>query len=65
VNVPFLVDQNSLVRQRVDLKSKISLPKANLSYARILDKLLTQVKCKAEMRLDEADKPFLWITTHK
>ena len=65
VNVPFLLDQNSLARQRVDLKAKISLPKANLSYARILDKLLTQVKCKAEMRLDEADKPFLWITTHK
>lgn len=65
VNVPFLLDQNSLARQRVDLKAKISLPKANLSYARILDKLLTQVKCKAEMRLDEADKPFLWITTLK
>ena len=65
VNVPFLIDQNSLARQRVDLKAKISLPKANLSYARILDKLLTQVKCKAEMRLDEADQPFLWITTLK
>jgi hypothetical protein len=65
VNVPFLIDQNSLARQRVDLKAKIGLPKANLSYARILDKLLTQVKCKAEMRLDEAEKPFLWITTLK
>ncbi|MCE9526411.1 MAG: hypothetical protein K8R36_10190 [Planctomycetales bacterium] len=65
VNVPFLLDQNSLARARVDLKAKVSLPKANLSYARILDKLLTQVKCKAEMRLDEADKPFLWITTLK
>ena len=53
VNVPFLIDQNSLARQRVDLKAKISLPKANLSYARILDKLLGQVKCKAEVRLDE------------
>ena len=54
-----------MFQQRVDLKAKIGLPKANLSYARILDKLLTQVKCKAEMRLDEADKPFLWITTLK
>ncbi len=65
VNAPFLIDQNSLARQRVDLKAKISLPKASLSYARILDKLLTQVKCKTEVRLDEADKPFVWITTLK
>jgi hypothetical protein len=65
VNVPFLLDQNSLARQRVDLKKKLSLPKANLSYARILDKLLTQVKCKIEVRLDEADKPFVWVTTLK
>ena len=65
VNVPFLSDQNSLVRQRVDLKAKINLPKANLTYSRILDKLLGQVKCKTEVRLDEADKPFLWITTLK
>jgi hypothetical protein len=65
VNVPFLIDQNSLARQRVDLTAKVSLPKANLTYSRILEKLLTQVKCKAEMRLDEADKPFLWITTLK
>ena len=65
VNAPFLLDQNSLARQRVDLKKKLSLPKANLSYARILDKLLSQVKCKIEVRLDEADKPFVWVTTLK
>lgn len=65
VNAPFLLDQNSLARQRVDLKKKLNLPKANLSYARILDKLLTQVKCKIEVRLDEADKPFVWVTTLK
>jgi hypothetical protein len=65
VNVPFLIDQNSLARQRVDLTAKVNLPKANLTYSRVLEKLLTQVKCKAEMRLDEADKPFLWITTLK
>ena len=65
VNAPFLFDQNSLARQRVDLKKKVGLPKANLSYARILDKLLSQVKCKIEVRLDEADKPFVWVTTLK
>jgi hypothetical protein len=65
VKAPFLIDQNSLARQRVDLNMKVNLPKANLSYARILDKLLSQAKCKAEMRVDEANKPFLWITTLK
>jgi hypothetical protein len=65
VNVPFLIDQNSLARQRVDLTTKIGLPKSSLSYALILEKLLAQVRCKSEVRLDEAEQPFLWITTLK
>ena len=65
VKTPFLIDQNSLARQRVDLNTKVNLPKANLTYSRTLEKLLGQVKCKTEMRLDEANKPFLWITTLK
>jgi len=64
LKVPLLVDQNSLARQRVDLKeTKVTLPKINTFYGKILDRLLNQAKLKYELRVDEADQPFLWITT--
>jgi len=65
VKVPLLVDHNALARERVDLAMKISFPKANTYYGRALDRLLAQAKLKCELRVDEANKPLLWITTLK
>jgi len=65
VGAPFIYDQNSLARGRVDLKTKVALPEGNLTYSRALDKLLSKVKCKIEVRVDEASKPFVWVTTLK
>jgi hypothetical protein len=66
LNVPLIVDQNSLARQKIDYATvKVSLPKTNTYYKGIIDKLLFQVKLKCEVRVDEADRPFLWITTLK
>jgi hypothetical protein len=66
LNVPLLVDQNSLARQDVDLKTtKVTLPKMNTFYASILERLLFQAKLKYEVRVDEAGQPFLWVTTLK
>ncbi len=62
--VPVIIDQNSLARERVDLATtKVSLPKTNTFYQKILERALFQAKLKLELRVDEADKPFLWITT--
>lgn len=66
LKVPMIVDQNSLARQKIDFATtKVSLPKTNTFYGSILEKLLFQARLKYEVRLDEADQPFLWITTLK
>jgi len=63
VNVPVLYDHNALAAARTDLNKKVSLSEANIFYSRALDRLLLQAGLKYEIRLDEADKPLLWITT--
>ena len=65
LKVPLLLDYNSLARQEIDLATKVELPKTNTYYDRILDRLLNQAKLKYELRIDEAQKPLLWITTIK
>jgi hypothetical protein len=65
VKAPLLIDHNGLARGEVTLDAKVNFPKASTFYARALDRLLFQAKLKYELRIDEADKPFLWITTLK
>jgi hypothetical protein len=62
LKVPMLIDHNSVARRSIDLAQKVSLPKGNTYYSRALEKLLYQARLKYEVRIDEADKPFLWIT---
>lgn len=62
--VPFLIDHNSLARQRIDLtKARVSLPTGKTFYAKILDRILAQAKLSWEIRVDEAEQPFLWISS--
>lgn len=65
VKAPLLLDHNALAREEIDINTKVSFPKANTYYARALDRMLFQAKLKQELRVDEANKPFLWITTLK
>jgi len=65
VKAPILIDHNSVVRFQVDLATPVDLPKANTFYAAALDRMLFQAKLKYELRIDEANKPFLWVTTLK
>jgi hypothetical protein len=63
VKVPLVIDYNALARLEVDLaKTKVELPKANTFYGKALDRILFQANLKYEVRADEADKPFLWIS---
>jgi hypothetical protein len=63
LKVPLVIDYSGLARRRVDLQeTKVTLPKSKTSYGRILDRLLFQVRLQYELRLDEANQPFLWIT---
>lgn len=66
LGVPLIVDQNSLAKQKIDYATvKVTLPKTNTFYQSIMQRLLFQAKLKHEVRLDEADRPFLWVTTLK
>ena len=66
INVPLLYDHNNLLRQRVDIaKVKVSSKKGRRAYSNVVDEILYQAKLKAELRQDDAERPFLWITTLK
>jgi hypothetical protein len=65
VKVPVLIDQNSLARADLDLDVKVDHPRTNTFYARALDRILIPSGLKWELRVDEASKPFLWITTRQ
>ncbi len=66
VQMPFLFDHNSMARHRVDpVKTKVSIPPGKTYYKGILDKILSQGKLRCEIRMDEAEKAFLWVSTQK
>lgn len=62
LKTPYLIDHNSVARRSIDLNQKVDLPKGQTYYNRALERLLIQAKLKYDLRIDEADKPFLWIT---
>jgi hypothetical protein len=61
--VPFVFDYNNMAQHRVDLKKPVKVPAGQSYYRRILDRVLFQAGLKAEIRLDDANSPILWITT--
>ena len=65
LKVPLWYDHNALVRHGIDVHQDASLPGAKLMYAQIVRKLVAKAKLKYELRIDDAGKPFLWITTVK
>jgi hypothetical protein len=66
VETPFLLDHNGMARERIDLKAvNVSFPKKRVQYLRVLDQILFQAQLKSEVRLDEAGKPFLWISPRR
>lgn len=64
LDLPLLFDHNALARHRIDpAQVKVSLPPDRMYYQGILDRLVNQAQLKSELRIDEAEKPFLWIST--
>lgn len=64
--LPVLWDYNALARHGVEPeKAIVNLPKSRTTYSLLLRKTLFQAKLKSEIRVDEAGKPFLWVTTVK
>jgi hypothetical protein len=62
--LPMLFDEQALVLQRIDpSKVKIKIPLAKIGYEAVLTRTLFQANLKHEVRVDDAGRPFLWITT--
>lgn len=65
-DLPVLWDYNALERHGVEPEKMIvNLPKSRTTYSLLLRKTLFQAKLKSEIRVDDAGKPFLWVTTVK
>jgi hypothetical protein len=66
LELPVLFDQQALARQGLDLaKFRVNLPARQLTYYDVLSKTLFQAGLKFELRVDEAQRPFVWITSLK
>jgi len=66
LKVPVLYDQNSLARHGIKPSTaKVNVRNSQTYYRRILDRVLIQARLTGEFRVDEAEQPFLWITTLK
>jgi hypothetical protein len=64
MKLPFLYDHNSIAKYRIDLATKVTIPPDKKAlYASVLRKVLFQAGLKYSLRVDEAGKPLMWITT--
>jgi len=66
LEVPILPDHSALARHGIDPAEKmVNFPRSRTTYSLALRRVLFQAGLKFEVRVDEADKPFLWISTIK
>ncbi len=66
LKVPVLMDYNALARHGIEPdKAMVNHPQRRTSYTLLLKRTLYQAGLKSEVRVDEAGKPFLWVTTVK
>jgi hypothetical protein len=63
LGVPFLYDRNGLARAKVNLEETlVSLPGKRTYYAKLLDRVLAKPNLKWEVRKDELEQSFIWIS---
>jgi hypothetical protein len=66
IEMPVILDKNNLVKHEVNIDElKVSFPAKKSTYSVVLTRLLGQGRLTSDVRVDEADKPFLWVTTLK
>jgi hypothetical protein len=62
--VPFLYDHAALARSRIDLTQvAVNYVRKRGYWKKILDRAAFVARLDAELKTDEAGKPFVWITT--
>ncbi|MGA2257999.1 MAG: hypothetical protein ABSG53_25320 [Thermoguttaceae bacterium] len=66
VNAAVLYDHNALARHGIEPnKTAVSHPQQRTTYSVALRKMLGKIGLKFEVRVDEAGKPFLWVSSLK
>jgi hypothetical protein len=66
LEVPFVYDRTAMAWHKIDLTAiDATVPGKRTTYSLLLQRVLSQAKMKPELRLDEADKPFFWITSQR
>ncbi len=63
---PLLVDRGALARRKIDPeKIDVSLPAGRTTYGLALNRVLSKSLLKFELLVDEAGRPFIWVTSLK
>lgn len=63
LKIPVITDEWILEQRQIDpSKIQVSLPKRRTFLKSAVSKLLSQARLAEEVRVDELDQPFLWIT---
>ena len=66
LEVPIVLDRSALARHKVDIATiDAAVPAKRTSYSLLLQKLLFQARLKYQLRIDDGNRPFIWITTIK
>lgn len=65
LELPFLMDHNKIALHKIDLNKEVSVPSKRTYYSKVLEQSLYKAGLKYELRVDENDRPLLWITTLK
>lgn len=63
MTVPFVFDQRVLDARHIDMTTiNVKLPKGKIYIRRAVERILSQGRLSGELRVDESDKLFYWIT---
>jgi hypothetical protein len=63
VKLPMIFDEQSLLEKKIDASQvKVKIPEQKIGYQGVLDRAMFQANMKHEVRIDDAGRPFLWIT---
>lgn len=66
LHAPVLWDWRAMELAGVDPRQvRVSFPPRRTAYMMLLREVLRRAELRYELRLDDADKPFVWITTKK
>lgn len=62
--IPVLIDRVSLREKEIDLSEKdVDFPLKRISWAQAYDRMLSKVACRTEVLIDEAGKPFVFVSS--